>query len=205
MRAARRNRRHTLGLDVDSTVWDLSAWVREAILDVTGEPLELEAVTTWTHVLDAYGESAAMEIYTRVFSPHKVCEREPYPEATEALRRLQEECRIQIHFITRNWDPERIEPHLEPWLRERFGPNVGLTVTTGDKLRILRALGAFGMIDDRPKTLARVADAGLWAATKIQPWNRELVAGRKDIYGFASWREFPSDLPPPLPNGANGV
>ena len=160
--------------------------------------MDLEAVTTWTHVLDAYGESAAMEIYTRVFSPHKVCEREPYPEATEALRRLQEECRIQIHFITRNWDPERIEPHLEPWLREHFGPNVGLTVVTGDKLRILRALGALGMVDDRPETLARVADAGLWAATLLQPWNRDLVVEHPGIHGFASWHEV-QDLLPPLP------
>jgi hypothetical protein len=59
-------------------------------------------------------------------------------------------------------------------------------------------------VDDRPGTIARVADAGLWVATKIQPWNRELVAGRKDIHGFASWNEFPGLLPP-LPNGANGA
>jgi hypothetical protein len=198
VRAARRGRRYTLGLDVDSTVWDLSAWVREAVLDITGEPLDLEAVTTWTHVLDAYGESAAVEIYTRALSPHRVCEREPYPGATEALRRLQEERGIQIHFITRNWDPEGIESHLEPWLREHFGPNVDLTVTTGDKLRILRALDAFGMIDDRPETLARVADAGLWAATLLQPWNRDLVAEHPGIHGFASWHEV-QDLLPPLP------
>ncbi len=108
MRAARRNRRHTLGLDVDSTVWDLSAWVCEAVLDVTGEPLDLEAVTTWIHVLDAYGEDAAMEIYTRVFSPHRVREREPYPEATEALRRLQEECGIQIPFPIYTYEGSKV-------------------------------------------------------------------------------------------------
>ena len=196
--------RRVLSVDVDSTVWDLTAWVCEAVLDVTGERLDPEAITTWTHVLDAYGEEAATEVYERALSPDRVREREPYPGSPEILRGLQERG-IEIHFVTHNWDPEAMTPHLEPWLKEHFGPEVGLTVTTEDKLGILQDLGAFGMVDDRPDTIARVADAGLWAATKIQLWNRELVARRKDIYGFASWREFPSDLPPTLPNGANGV
>jgi hypothetical protein len=58
------------------------------------------------------------------------------------------------------------------------------------------------MVDDRPKTIASVADAGLWAATMLQPWNRKLVAERADVYGFASWHEV-LDLLPALPDGAN--
>lgn len=193
----------TLACDVDSTIWDLTAWVCEAVLDVTGERLDPETITTWTHVLDAYGETAAMEVYERALSPRRVREREPYPGSPEVLRGLQRQG-IKVHFITHNWDPEAMTPHLEPWLKEHFGPDVGLTVTTEDKLDILRDLGAFGLVDDRPGTIARVADAGLWAATKIQPWNRELVNERKDIHGFASWHEFPNLLPP-LPNGANGA
>jgi hypothetical protein len=197
-------RRHTLGVDVDSTVWDLTSWVCEAVLDITGERLDPESFTTWTHVLDAYGESSAIEIYTRVLSPSRVHEREPYPWATEVLRRLQEERGIRVHFITHNWEPEAMRPHLEPWLKKHFGPEVELTITTKDKLGILRALGAFGMIDDRPDIIARVAYAGLWAATLIQPWNRKLVAKHPGVHGFASWHEVP-DLLPPLPNGTNGA
>ena len=193
----------TLACDVDSTIWDLTAWVCEAVLDVTGERLDPETITTWTHVLDAYGEVAAMEVYERALSPRRVREREPYPGSPEVLRGLQKQG-LKVHFVTHNWDPEAMTPHLEPWLKEHFGLDVDLTVTTEDKLGILHDLGAFGLVDDRPGTIARVADAGLWAATKIQPWNRELVNGRKDIHGFASWHEFP-DLPPPLPNGANGA
>ena len=193
----------TLGLDVDSTIWDLAEWVCEAVLDVTGERLDLEAITTWTHVLDAHGEEVAMEVYERALSPRRVREREPYPGSPEVLRALQKQG-IKVHFITHNWDPEAMSPRLEPWLKEHFGPDVGLTVTTEEKLGILHDLGAFGMVDDRPWTIARVADAGLWAATKVQPWNRELVAGRNDVHGFASWDEFPGLLPP-LPNGANGA
>jgi 5'(3')-deoxyribonucleotidase len=183
-----------LGVDVDSTVWDLTAWVCEAVLDVTGERLDPETITSWTHVLDAYGERAAMEIYARALAPHRVREREPYPGAAEVLLYLQQEWGMRVHFVTHNWDPEAMRPHLEPWLKEHFGPNVGLTVTTADKLDILRALRAFGIVDDRPETILRVAGAGLWVATKLQPWNRSLVAENANVHGFAHWRELPGLL-----------
>ncbi len=185
----------TLACDVDSTIWDLTAWVCEAVLDVTGERLDPETITTWTHVLDAYGEEAATEIYTRVLSPERVRERVPYPGSTEVLRELQERG-VRIHFITHNWDPEAMTPHLEPWLKKHFGPDIGLTITVEDKLGILDHLDAFGMVDDRPETLARVADASLWAATLLQPWNRDLVAEHPGVHGFASWHEVQGLLPP---------
>ena len=195
--------RATLACDVDSTVWDLTAWVCEAVRDVTGEDLDPESLSTWTHVLEAYGEEAAFAVYERALDPGRVREREPYPGAVEALRDLREKG-VKLHFVTQNWDPEGMAPHLAPWLREYFGEDVGLTVTTEDKLGILQELGAFGMVDDRPGTIERVADAGLWAATMIQPWNRELVARRDDIIGFESWYEFPDLLLPSLPGDADG-
>ena len=187
---------------MDSTIWDTAEWVREAVLEIAGETLDLESVTTWTHVLDAYGEEATTEIFDRVLSPERVHERAPYPGSAEVLRRLQEEHGMEVHFVTRHYDPKAIKPHLEPWLRVHFGQDVGLTVTTGDKLPVLRGLGAFGLIDDHPDTIGRVADAGLWVAAKIQPWNRRLVAERPDVHGFSDWREVP-DLLPPLPNSGH--
>jgi hypothetical protein len=183
---------------VDSTVWDTAAHTAAAVLEVTGEILDPEEMHTWVHLLDAYGERATTEIFDRVFDPARIREREPYPGAPEALRGLQEE--IHVHFVTRN-EPG-IGAHLKPWLREHFGLEVGLTVTRGDKLGILRDLDAFGLVDDRPETLVRVADAGLWAATKLQPWNSDLVAAREDVHGFADWLEVPEllrRLPPRKP------
>ncbi|HEV8045446.1 MAG TPA: hypothetical protein VGP38_09715 [Rubrobacter sp.] len=175
---------------MDSTVWDTGAWVHAAVIEVTGENLDPEEVHTWIQLLDAYGEEATTRIFDRVFDPARIREREPYPGASEALRSLQDDLGVEVHFVTRN-EPEIVGPHLEAWLRERFGPAVGLTVTTGDKLGILRELDAFGLVDDRPETLARAADAGLWAATKLQTWNRALVAARPDVHGFSDWREVP--------------
>jgi hypothetical protein len=185
--------RPTLGLDVDSTVWNTGARVREVVLEVTGEMLDLESVSTWTNVLHAYGEEATTEIFDRVLSPEKIRDRELYTGVAEVLLHLQGERGVKVHFVTHG--NEAIEPHLDPWLREHFGPGVRLTVTAGDKLAVLRQIGAFGMIDDRPETLERVADAGLWAAARIQPCNRELVAGRADVHGFSDWREVPDLLP----------
>ena len=184
----------TLCADVDSTIWDTGAWVRSAVLDITGETLDIERITTWTHVLDTYGEKTTTAVFDRVFDPERVRDREPYPGASEVLRALQESQGIEIHFVTHN-DPELMTPHLEPWLRTHFGPDVGLTVTKEDKLGILEQLGAFGLIDDRPDTIGRVADAGLWTAAKIQPWNRDLLTRRSDIHGFSHWQEVPDLLP----------
>jgi 5'(3')-deoxyribonucleotidase len=184
----------TLCTDLDSTVWDTSAWVCAAVLEVTGETLDVERISTWTHVLDTYGEETTTAIFDRVFDPERVRDREPYPGAPEVLRALQESYGIEIHFVTHN-DPEIMASHLRSWLGTHFGPKVGLTVTTGDKLDILEELGAFGLIDDRPDTLERVADTGLWAAAMIQLWNRELLTRRSDIHGFSHWQEVPDLLP----------
>ena len=184
-----------LGLDVDSTVWDTGARVREVVLEITGDTIDLQAVTTWAELLGAYGERAMAETFTRVLSPERVHEREPYPGSAKVLRYVQEERGIGIHFITRNHDPAAMTPRPEPWLKDHFGPEVGLTVTTGDKLGILRDLSAFGLIDDRPEILERAADAGLWALARVQPWNRTLLAQRADLHGFSDWREVPNLLP----------
>lgn len=66
------------------------------------------------------------------------------------------------------WTPRILVP-------EHFGPEVSLTVTTGDKLDVLRRIGAFGLIDDKPETLILAVEAGFWTAAKIQPWNKALV------------------------------
>jgi hypothetical protein len=187
--------RPTLCTDVDSTVWDTATWVREAVLEVTGDVPDLGAVSTWTHVLDAYGEEATRQVFDRVLSPERIREREPYPGAPEVLLHLQRERGVKIHFVTRAHDPETVRPHLEPWLREHFGLEVRLAITTRDKLDILQELGASGLIDDRPEILERAAEAGLWTAARIQPWNRGLVATRSDVHGFSDWREVPDLLP----------
>ena len=53
--------RPILAVDVDSTVWNPGAWVCEAVLEITGETLDLESVTTLTYLFDSYEEKAKKE------------------------------------------------------------------------------------------------------------------------------------------------
>ncbi|HSL01605.1 MAG TPA: hypothetical protein VK869_14815 [Rubrobacteraceae bacterium] len=184
-----------LALDIDSTVWDVATPFLDAALEVIGDAPDLETVFTWAHVLESYGEEATARIYDRVLAPERVRTREPYPNAAEVLRYLQTERGIRVHFVTRNLDPETLRPHLSPWLEKHFGSEVGLTITSGDKMSVVRELGAFGLVDDDPETLISVAEGGMWAATKVQPWNRRIVTGRRDLHGFDNWRELPALLP----------
>lgn len=182
-------------MDVDSTVWDVAAPFREAVREIAGHEPDVEEIFTWTRVLETYGEVATTEIYERVLGPGRIRERETYANAAEVIRDLQVERGVRVQFVTRNDDPGLTHRHLWHWLRERFGPDVGLTVTAGEKMEILRGLGAFGMVDDHPVTLIEVAEAGLWAAAKIQPWNRRIVEERPDVHGFEDWRQLPALLP----------
>ena len=186
--------RPVLGVDVDSTVWDTSAAIAAAVLDVTGEAMA-EPAYTWIQLLNRYGEQTTTRVFDRVHAPESISQRTPYPHASETLRHLQEECGLTVHFVTRNWNADALVPHLKPWLRENFGPHVEVTVVTGDKLPVLRSLGAFGVVEDRPDTLESVAANGLWVAAKLQPWNRDLVEDRRDIHGFEDWRDVLELLP----------
>lgn len=183
-----------LCVDVDSTVWDMAVGIRAAVLEVTGEALTGPS-DTWIQLLEHYGEETTTRIFDHVHAPDSIAQRDPYPHAPETLRRLQNERGLRIHFVTRNWDADALYPRLVPWLRKHFGPSVDVTIVTGEKLPVLRALEAFGIIDDRPDTLQSAADAGLWVAAKLQPWNRDLVEKREDINGFEAWRDLP-ELPP---------
>ncbi len=135
-----------LAADVDSTVWSPGAWVREAVLELTGETLDLESVTTLTYLFDLYEEKVAVAVFERVFSPERVREREPYPGSAEVLRRLQEGHGIRVHFVTRHYDPEAIGPRLEPWLREHFGREVR------DRGQLARGVDDRGCASDGPPT-----------------------------------------------------
>lgn len=185
----------TLAVDVDSTVWDVAAPFCEAVREITGGEPNLGETFTWTGVLETYGEGVTTEIYDRLFGPGRIREREPYPHSAEVLRNLQDKRGLTVHFVTRNNDPGLIRQHLWSWLREHFGPDVGLTVTAGSKTEVLRGLGAFGLVDDHQQTLIDATEAGLWTAAKIQPWNRGVVQERPDVRGFEDWRELPALLP----------
>lgn len=184
-----------LGIDVDNTIFDFDTLVNVAMLDVCGVAYDYEEKTHWDYWFDLASEDSVVEAIRVALDPTKVMERELYPGVVEALEELYD-AGIRPHFITHNFfDPEKMRNALAVWLDEVISVPFGLSVVnTGPKLTVMRRKGIFGMIDDKPDFIESVADAGLFAATKIHPWNRELLERRSDVHGFEHWSEVPSLL-----------
>lgn len=176
-----------LGCDVDSTVWPFHDWFCEALPGMT-----YEGWRSWDYCYETFDQKAVLKAFAKALEPKRVPERTLYPGVQEAIARLKR-WGISIHFITHNYRPDEIRPYLVPWLKENFGEDVGVTVVPSSvsKLEILENLGALGMVDDHPTLIADVADAGMFAATKIHPWNREMVEAHLEVYGFESWEVLP--------------
>lgn len=180
----------TLGIDVDSTIYDLTPGLIEAAQEITGEEVTKEQINEWGYLDTRFGGDTAHRIFVRALDPKRVSERTLYPGAREIIRVLGA-LGAEVHFVTHNHDPEGMRPHLVPWLEQHFPRRpVHILHSSESKLECLRDIGAVGIIDDKPATLIEVADAGLVAATLIQPWNRELVESREDIVGFFDWRHI---------------
>lgn len=184
-----------LGIDVDNTIFDFDTLVNAAMLDVCGVEYEYEDKSHWDYWFDLAPEDGVVEALRLALDPTKVMERELYPGVVEALEELYDDG-IRPHFITHNFfDPQRMRNALAMWLEEVITVPFGLSVVnTGPKLTVMRRIDAFGILDDKPDFIESVADAGLFAATKIHPWNREVVERRSDVHGFEHWSEVPGLL-----------
>lgn len=176
-----------LGVDVDSTVWPFHDWFCEALPGMT-----YEAWSSWGYCFKAFEKEAVYKAFDKALDPKRVAERPLYPGVAEAIARLKR-WGIGIHFITHNHRPDAMRPYLVPWLKEHFGEDVGVTIVPSSvsKLDLLEEIGAFGMVDDHPTLIADVADAGMFAATKIHPWCKDMVEAHPEVHGFESWDVMP--------------
>ena len=173
--------------DIDSTLWDLTPWLSEYL-----EGLSHEDIATWTYLFDHYGDEAAGAAFAAVLEPRRVRDRHFYPGAKDAIKGVQE-AGFRVAFLSHNPYPAQIEPYVRVWLYEHLGFDIGAACvlhSSVPKLDVLRTWGAYGVVDDKPETLEAAADAGMFAATLIQPWNRELVKDRPDVFGFERWEQF---------------
>lgn len=185
-----------LAVDVDSTVWDSVAFYREAIEEMGLVVPSVAEIDTWEYFYTRYGSEAANDIFARALHPDRITSRTLYPNAARIIRKLQREWHMRIIFITHNHDPEAMVVPLSVWLRSNFGDAVGVCVLHGSesKMEILKAIGALGMVEDKPSMLEEVADAGLLSLAKVHPYNREVVASNDRIRGFDDWVEVPRQI-----------
>ncbi len=182
----------TLGVDIDGVIWSPYGIAAAEINRLTGLNITLEDMVEYDSFHHIAGTDVAHQGFAKACAdPTTVMERELYPGVAEALQTLHH-MGISIHFITHNYDPNRMRAPLGRWLDEVLQIPFGLSLTkTGSKMPIMRRIGAFGLIDDRPDTLVEARENGFWAATYVQQWNELLLSERGDINGFYHWRDVP--------------
>jgi hypothetical protein len=176
-----------LGCDLDSTIWDSQSLYSEAAEELFGHGYSANDVTHYYWLRDEYGENY-WQIFDKALHPDWIHKREMYPHVVDTVEDLKD-FGVDIHFVTHNVHPDLVREPLKKWLQEHFG-EVGLSVTSvGKKVPILKRIGAFGIVDDKPKTLQEVKDAGLKPIAFLQPWNREFVESDPYLEGFGCWKE----------------
>lgn len=183
-----------IAVDVDSTIWPAEEKYDKAARHLFGKPFFPSGeARDWYDVpelIENFGENFE-EIFTTALNPREVSERVLYPGVREVIRRWKESG-VEIHFLTHNFNPDRMYNYLTPWLRQHFGPDVKVDVIPPhvDKITMLGDIDAFGIIDDKADILESAIKAGYYAGTKLQPWNRRVVAQNPSIVAFESWYEF---------------
>lgn len=189
-------KKNILVCDIDSTIWPAEREYDIAAMELFGQPFFKDGYD-WYDVRDLvarYGTDYAA-IFRHALAPEKVMKRELYPHVADALREVHE-MGYQIMFFTHHHRPRSIAPALRSWLEIRLSIPFTLRANTSrvSKVQSVRGRGGVALVDDKPSTLGAAKAAGLWTATKVQPWNVRLVDSHPEIRGFNSWHEFPQLL-----------
>lgn len=172
-------------VDIDSTLYDSDPLFIKYLQQLHG--VDVEEITRW----DFWREHMSAEQFVALIrdhyhSPDEIMAATPYPGAVEAvgawfragaaiyvasdrnLRRTGE--------ATRDWLTAIGLPHTELVLRSPF-----------DKVAYALEHGIGLVIDDKPETLARAAEAGLAVATILHTYNRDAVATHPSIIAAPDW------------------
>jgi hypothetical protein len=188
-----RKNKLTLALDIDSTIWDSEELYQESAIEIFGHGYDPKEITHFDSFKDKYGENF-WAIFNRALHPKLMHRRKLYPGVVDAVGDLKNVLGMNIHFITHNIYPDLMRSPLKRWLGDSFG-EVGLSITTtGNKIPILKRIGAYGIVDDKFETLIKAQQEGFYACAKAQNWNRELVHGNPDIDIFEDWIRFEREI-----------
>ncbi len=178
--------------DVDGTIYSPYEVATAEIARLTGKDVKPEDWTHYYYLHDLVGKEAVDAAFEFACSQDEenLWKREFYPNCKEILRFLQD-LGVHVAFVTHAACAQEKREFITPWLKHHFpDASVHCVGVERPKLRKIKALGAVGIVDDRPRTLKEVADAGLFAATLLQPWTRDFVASRDDVFGFEDWNHL---------------
>lgn len=163
-----------LGVDCDATVWNSPALYVDVARNEALQPHREEEVDSWSYLHDYYGDETANAIFHKALHPDNIPNRKLYPGCRNAIKSLKQEG-VRIVFITHSFDPELVGKPVSDWLRLQFGQDVRVCVLNSSepKIKLLQAIDALGMVDDKPSTIEDVAATDILPILPKHPYNVE--------------------------------
>jgi 5'-nucleotidase len=168
-----------LGVDLDGVCADYEGAFRAAVVRQLGRDPDtlrpqtiMDAYSEWGLTFDEFEEAHRLAVTEDRIFRHM----EPLPGVSEALWRLSDAgvwIRIITHRLLFNWAHESSAADTAYWLDANRIPYRDLCFI-GDKPNV----GADLYVDDSPKNIVALREAGKAAIVFDQPYNRELPAPR---------------------------
>lgn len=183
----------TVVVDIDDTIWDLNSCVLSEMKRIFKVEKQREDNTDW-HDWKRWCGDDWWEIFKRPLHPDSVRDRELFPGCAAALSWMYAKG-FAIHFVSHNPEPRPLIPAIEDWLDDKLGfRDYDLTIVPAenDKIVILDSLRKpWGIIEDKPATLAKAAACGYHTFCYDRPVNRKVQEVYPEIVVFESWEDLP--------------
>lgn len=176
-----------LAVDIDSTIYPFVDSLIEAVFDITEERMVREDFNDWDALQTRFGDEVAEKIFQKALDPKMVEHRQLYPGCKVFLDYVKQ-MGVDLYFLSHNHDPDNMEESVKRWLAPKFPLSpVKIIHSDNPKIEKLLDVGAIGIIDDKPATLADALEHDLLAATLIHPWNQEFLKENPEVIRFRNW------------------
>lgn len=172
-----------LAIDIDSTLHDYWAQLREVVRARHGVDLPYEEQHTWE--ITALEPDQLRACVEETHGEAYVLAAEPYPGAVDAVRRWHAAGHY-VHITSHR--ATAAHEATARWL-ERIGLPFDDLHCSYDKVTRCVELGIDVLIDDSPVNLVRAEEAGIVPATILHPWNRA-VCEEREVVCAPTWPEL---------------
>lgn len=176
-----------IGIDIDSTLHDYWAQLRQVVRDAHGIDLPYDEQHTWE--IEALAPAQLRAAVEETHSEDWILRGEPYPHAVEVVTRWHE----AGHFIhVTSHRAVTAAAATERWL-DRIGMPYDELYCSYDKVTRCVEIGIDVLVDDSPVNMRRAHEAGIVPVTLEHPWNRELCR-QAGFVCAADWLELERKL-----------
>lgn len=183
--------RCTLYVDIDDTLYHALPLYSVVEMEMYGTDRIRRKYYEPDELVEMYGENYK-EMFYRALSPERVKDRVMYPYVKRALGRLYLEG-FDIHFLTHTHFPDDMYEPLCEWLNENLS-NMPFELDAFEestpKVEYMdKDPYAYGIIDDRFKTLKEVHNAG------YKVYGKKQITNAHTRVPYVKWFEDWTDVP----------